>query len=1438
MKHRQSKAALSILFVLAAAPVAAQSVPNQTPTQILLSKARSLEGKGLSGQAGQTWKQVLMTDPNQPEALAGLALQAKQGGRAEEAKGYLDRLRKLNPNDPRIAEIDAAKAVNPQSTRLVEAGRLARNGQYEQAMSIYREVFGNEPPSGGWATAYYETLAATPGGWAPATAALQQLTKRYPEADTYRLSLGRLLTYHQETRHNGIALLSAVQGGPAVTLQAKQAWRQALVWEGATPTSAPLLRAYLSRYPDADLQKRLQEAPAAPPAKTETSAGLARNHSEQAAYESLKAGRVKEAQSGFETAIKAAPESPGALSGLGFVHMKQEDFDAAVQDFERAQSLDGNSKIIQQALDTARFWQAMQHGTKLLAADDAAAASEEFSKAAAMRPSSPDALQGWAGSLMKGGKAMAAVPVFEKYLKLQPLNTEAWREMVNARYQSAGAAAALATAKQMPPTVAATLEKNLDHLALLSSAYAEIGQDTESNRVLQQALDQSKGKSDDLSVPLQVQFAGLFLQHGRTAQASAIYQKVTDAHPDSVDAWQGWIAALLASHNEQKAASVLQRMPNTAYTAASTRPAFLRSVAAVYIYQKKFDTAETILQKALNAEVFNGSKSSFATQLVIAQVWLQQGRQDRAEEMLRGLVESHPDDPDVWKGYVAALHSGKRPEQALAASERIPAALASRLQGDLDYASLMAGVYTTAGDYDAALRLVRETMYRLENEKRRPTADLEIQLGWLLYNAQGDPKELYALLKKAGARPDLTAPQKKAVTEIWSAWTLRAAAEASAAGDAARSVALLDASSRMLPNDVKIRAALAGYLMKTGDTKRALTEYRHWGLVGATASDYSGAVGAALSQRQAQLAMPWLQQGLRQWPHDPQLLNLAGTQAADKLDYKKAERYWRAALANLPHEGQTARFTPGRGQRADSIFAPDSASRALGELLVPGADLAETPAVMDSAGSGARFPRTASSTQNLDLGTPVELDRPSGAKLHRISEIRELLEPAPDATAATDNVYSVPRAARSARQSRQAFQSDFVNEPLLDAAPSAIESEQASFKKSVLPERTQFQEISDQIAAVEARNSPYVGPVVTIQNRSGQSGFEKTLIQEADFEASAVLGNQVRFGIVAKPVYIQSGASDGSSELRMGLLPAGSSFGSQSASGLGAEAQISTQNIGLRFGATPNGFLVKNMIGGLRVRLGGGPISIMVNRDQVKDTLLSYAGRQDPVSKQIYGGVIANSATVLGNWGDAKSGFYASVGYQQLTGKLVATNKRLDGTVGSYWQALVRPEGTLTVGINLSAMHYDKNLRYFTLGQGGYFSPQQYYLLNVPVRWSGTWRRQLLYSVSASVGPQHFQEEASPFFPTSSVLQGRSGPYYPVLSSTGLNYNMDVKLAYQMTPHWFLGAAINLNNARNYSSQTASVFLKYVFENRPLTQESNVPSVPDWRGAQPFNLPW
>ena len=600
---------------------------------------------------------------------------------------------------------------------------------------------------------------------------------------------------------------------------------------------------------------------------------------------------------------------------------------------------------------------------------------------------------------------------------------------------------------------------------------------------------------------------------------------------------------------------------------------------------------------------------------------------------------------------------------------------------------------------------------------------------------------------------------------------------------------------------------LAGTYLQAGDARNAYLVYKNWGLKEASADDFSGAIGSALTVRDKELAQRWLTRGLNKYPRDARLLSLAGKQAAQQGDYDRAKMYLREALAAVPlqNAGDRGGNDVNRAQ-SDST----NGKQALGALL------------LGDGNTDALVPVRPVVETDAAILPSRTLERGSGS---------DLLASNSFATPLNDIDIDALHAKTNPRRDR-----DSASLPILPKS-----SGETAFLEPVKPlalsnsQSTLQEQISNDLGAITARNSPYFTNGTTVQSRTGQGGVDQLMIQEADLEASTTVGNRVRLSLIAKPTYLDSGSPATTNTLGFGSQTGSAVSDSRSAFGIGAEAQMSTQDVGLRLGLSPNNFLVHNWIGGLRVNPGHGPFTILLNRDTIRDTKLSFAGERDSTSNQVWGGVIANSASVMGNWGDDKSGFYTSVGYQVIRGKAVAPNSRMDANMGGYFKILTTKDGSLTAGLNFSGMHYDKNLRYFTLGQGGYFSPQQYFLANIPIRWTGSWNRVLQYSIGGSLGVQHFAEDASPFFP----LQDRAGTQgsYSAMASTGGNYNLDFRLGYQLTPQWIAGAFANVGNSRDYRNASAGIFLRYLFQPRPFLAEISADSIPDWKGAQPFGLP-
>ena len=149
--HRMSPFVLlcfCLFFLLAPVSIPVQAQKESDAEKVLIQKAQALEARGRPDIAVQVWQQILLSDPNNPMALEGVARDYRLSGNSAASDEALDKLRKINPADPNISRIQGLTSNKTRDTRLAQAGALAKAGNPEAAMRIYREYYGDHPPDG------------------------------------------------------------------------------------------------------------------------------------------------------------------------------------------------------------------------------------------------------------------------------------------------------------------------------------------------------------------------------------------------------------------------------------------------------------------------------------------------------------------------------------------------------------------------------------------------------------------------------------------------------------------------------------------------------------------------------------------------------------------------------------------------------------------------------------------------------------------------------------------------------------------------------------------------------------------------------------------------------------------------------------------------------------------------------------------------------------------------------------------------------------------------------------------------------------------------------------------------------------------------------------------------------------------------------------------
>ena len=268
-------------------------------------------------------------------------------------------------------------------------------------------------------------------------------------------------------------------------------------------------------------------------------------------------------------------------------------------------------------------------------------------------------------------------------------------------------------------------------------------------------------------------------------------------------------------------------------------------------------------------------------------------------------------------------------------------------------------------------------------------------------------------------------------------------------------------------------------------------------------------------------------------------------------------------------------------------------------------------------------------------------------------------------------------------------------------------------------------------------------------------------------------------------------------------VPAGEPFGSsvalpalsdsQSDKGIGALAQWAPLNgVVMEFGTTPTSFDASNLIGALRFRNETleGVWSFGVDRTAVEDSLLSYAGTIDPLSGQTWGGVVRNRAYLGGRFGDDSFRLYGLISGAAFDGHRVDSNTQWRADAG-FLQRAASGEGWIArVGGVFGATTFAANRSHFTLGHGGYFSPDKFLSVGPAFELRGR-REERSFSIEGAVTWQEVRESGSDYFPTDAALQAASGNLrYPGDERDGVGIRLAASVEWRVTQRAVAGVRL------------------------------------------------
>jgi len=373
------------------------------------------------------------------------------------------------------------------------------------------------------------------------------------------------------------------------------------------------------------------------------------------------------------------------------------------------------------------------------------------------------------------------------------------------------------------------------------------------------------------------------------------------------------------------------------------------------------------------------------------------------------------------------------------------------------------------------------------------------------------------------------------------------------------------------------------------------------------------------------------------------------------------------------------------------------------------------------------------------------------------------------------------------------------------------------------------------IDSLESRRNSYVAAGYEIDTKKGDGGISM-------FNARAVpLYGQYAVGydghVFAQTDYVSADSGDlplnGTSEIgtlpllrntpfrnaNPGLL---TDYGSKRQKAHGQALMLGYENDWIRadIGHTPIGFPVSYVTGGVRLfgNLGRYNYWVDVSRRPVTGSMVSYAGSYLPLPEIFgdakWGGVRRDAITFHASRDFAKWGVFGEASVARLTGENVLNNSEVSARAGVDLPLIYKRDMRMNTGLTLFFDSYAQNERFYTYGMGGYYSPQTYVSLTLPLEWYGRTQRWSYY-LRGSVSFSQSQEKSMPYFPTDGAIQAASGNLtYGSGGGFGVGFSILGRAEYWINRHWVIGGQVQFERSDYYAPNRFLLYMRYHFDAR------------------------
>ena len=261
----------------------------------------------------------------------------------------------------------------------------------------------------------------------------------------------------------------------------------------------------------------------------------------------------------------------------------------------------------------------------------------------------------------------------------------------------------------------------------------------------------------------------------------------------------------------------------------------------------------------------------------------------------------------------------------------------------------------------------------------------------------------------------------------------------------------------------------------------------------------------------------------------------------------------------------------------------------------------------------------------------------------------------------------------------------------------------------------------------------------------------------------------------------------------------------------------------LNIGLTPSDAPLQQHIFGRLERRAFAPwglYDVAAFAEPVRESILSYVGWRDPYTGATWGRVLRYGAEARGLWlRNLPWAMGGSARWERLQGEQVADNDHFHADASLGRNLGLRGFEYAAFGVETRYDGYRRNLSPFTLGNGGYYSPQKALYGGVALNFQTEERRPWVVRGRWSAGRVDRVQDDAQFFPLAP-----DGRTFAGSRDYGNETNAEVSGIWQVTQRLQAGVILARSRAPQYDSRTGALVLRVLFERRSAVTSADLPA--------------